>query len=94
MTLDAATASASVASGVATISWTLPAGGTQNGYRILVYRSGDIPAGAGATHSPVGGTRPNNVLYRNRPLEGDWGYGRLGPVASSFRPDTLRGLPR
>ena len=52
---------------------TLPAGATLNAFRYLLYREDDIPfTGGGPTHTPVGGTRRNNIPYLDRPLEGEF----------------------
>ena len=72
MTLDPATVTVPVASGVATVNWSLPAGATQTYYRIEIHREDDVPAGGGATHNPVGGTRRVFQLEPDARVRGDW----------------------
>ena len=81
MTLDPATlgfneAQSGPARGVGTLRWTLPAGATQNGVAVEIFRAQDIPfEGGGSTHTPVGGTRRNNVPYADRPVRAVWYFG-------------------
>ena len=72
MTLDAATVTVPVSAGVATVNWTLPAGATQEWYRIEIHRQSDVPEGGGATHNPVGGTRREFQLEPDARIRGDW----------------------
>ena len=81
MTLDPATlgfteAQTGPARGVGTLRWTLPNGAVQNGVAVEIFRAEDIPfEGGGATHTPVGGTRRNNVPYADRPVRAVWYFG-------------------
>ena len=75
MTLDAATLTFSTVLSAQRLAWTLPAGATQNGVAVEIYRTADIPfAGGGATHTMVSGTRRNNIPYEDRPIRALWWF--------------------
>ena len=73
MTLDPATLTFEETLGIGILRWTLPNGAVQNGVTVEIFRAQDIPfEGGGSTHTPVGGTRRNNVPYADRPIRAVW----------------------
>ena len=74
------------------LSWSLPDGAVQTGYKIRIYRTADLNAAGLPFYRPVGGTRDGTVRYSQRGIGADWVFDRQARsfTASDVPPSSRR----
>ena len=71
------------------LSWDLPDGAVQTGYKIRIYRTRDLNAAGQPFYRPVGGTRDGTVRYSERGEGADWVFEPHRPLVHRQRHPTL-----